>query len=251
MGVLCAECRQGISARLDGEDDPRTRAALDAHLISCPACRRWQDNAARVTRLARTGVAQPTPDLVDAVLARSRVATGVRWRAVLRVTLALIGVSQLVLFMTQVVNEGDSGGSTRMDGGSLLHFTHESAAWNIAVGIGFIWIAWKVGRAAGLVPTLTAFVAVLILLTGWDIGHGQVGLTRLSAHVLLLVGYVIVLVLAAPAAGGGAFHLLRRGRDRDDPSWPVIPRMRGWEPAGPQDRSGPAGARASTKHDAA
>ncbi|MPZ00017.1 MAG: hypothetical protein GEU97_18905 [Actinophytocola sp.] len=67
--MTCEECREQLSARLDGEETPCLRADVDAHLAACDACREWQDAAARVTRLARMAVARPGPDLVDAVLA--------------------------------------------------------------------------------------------------------------------------------------------------------------------------------------
>jgi hypothetical protein len=42
---------------------------VDAHLKTCAACRRFANDAAHVTRLARTAVAAPEPDVVAAVLA--------------------------------------------------------------------------------------------------------------------------------------------------------------------------------------
>jgi len=59
--VDCAGCRAELSARLDGADDPRVLARVDAHLAGCPACARWLDDAAAVTRLARLGLAVPAP----------------------------------------------------------------------------------------------------------------------------------------------------------------------------------------------
>ncbi len=44
------------------------RAAIDAHLASCAACRWFADEAARVTRLARTAVATQEPDITLKVL---------------------------------------------------------------------------------------------------------------------------------------------------------------------------------------
>lgn len=211
--MLCAECRHELSARLDGEDAADARAAVDAHLTACPSCRDWHEAAARVTRFARTGLAQSTPDLVDAVLAQSPGRAKRRWRTVLRVALALIGLGQLAMALIQILGDGESGRGGRMNGASLVHFAHESAAWNIALGIGFVWIAWRVTRAAGLVPTLTAFVGMLVLLTSLDIAHSRVDPTRLSMHALVLAGYLVVLLLTAPRFGSGGF---RPGVRRDE-----------------------------------
>jgi predicted anti-sigma-YlaC factor YlaD len=214
MGVLCADYREELSARLDGEDDPRARPGVDAHLETCAVCRAWFDDAARITRMARTGPAQRTPDLVDAVGAHAPVPPA-RWlRRVLRALLVLAGAGQLVLAGVQIVPDGVRDEGAAMDGASLLHFAHESAAWNLALGVGFLWVAWRVARAPGLVPTLTAFVVVLSALTGLDFAAGHVDLARLSSHALVLIGYAAVLALTARTTGGDGFfpHAGRRGQ---------------------------------------
>jgi predicted anti-sigma-YlaC factor YlaD len=249
MVVLCADCREELSARLDGEDDPRARAGVDAHLDACPACRAWFDDAARITRLARTGPAQPTPDLVDAVRAHAPVPRRMWLRLALRLLLALVGAGQLLLAGVQIVGDGSHGGGTGMDGATLLHFAHESAAWNLALGVGFVWVAWRVARAPGLVPTLTAFVVVLTALTGLDFASGHVDLARLLSHGLVLVGYAAVLALTARATGGdGFFPYARRPEDDTRPAddgQTVTARH-----AGSDDRDG-ADLRPTAYHDAA
>jgi hypothetical protein len=59
----CIQCREALSARLDGEESGAESGAVDAHLAICVACCRFADDAARVTRLARTAVAIPAPDV--------------------------------------------------------------------------------------------------------------------------------------------------------------------------------------------
>lgn len=61
--VDCTQCKEALSAQLDGEESPAERGAIDAHLAICGACRWFADEAARVTRLARTTVVTQTPDV--------------------------------------------------------------------------------------------------------------------------------------------------------------------------------------------
>lgn len=186
--MRCEECREDVSAQLDGERPEHAAPDVQAHLDSCPDCRQWAEDAALVTRLARTELARPAPDVTDRVLAQAPARRRVHLDLVLRIVLVLIGVSQLGLGLAQILGR---------DGGHhVIHFGHESAAWNIALGVGFAWIGWRVTRAAGLVPTLTAFILVLSTLSVLDLAAGHVDLGRLSTHALVLLGYVVVLVLA-------------------------------------------------------
>ncbi|MGH3843942.1 MAG: zf-HC2 domain-containing protein [Pseudonocardiaceae bacterium] len=57
----CIQCREALSAALDGEDEGAEPGAIDAHLATCAACGRFADEAARVTRLARTTLVEQTP----------------------------------------------------------------------------------------------------------------------------------------------------------------------------------------------
>ncbi|HWE89548.1 MAG TPA: zf-HC2 domain-containing protein [Pseudonocardiaceae bacterium] len=249
--MRCTDYRQELSARLDSEDDPDLRVAVDTHLASCPECRQWYEDAARVTRRARMDVVHPAPDLAAAVLARSPVNRRSRWRLVLRAALALVGLGQVALSLAQVLSDGEGGGGAELNGASVLHMAHESAAWNIALGIGFVWIAWRVASAGSLVPTLSAFLTVLTVLTALDVIDGQVAVARLSSHILVLIGYVIMLTLVGPRVGSGGFW--PRSRVRDD-SWPAeFSGSPGGRHSKPQDEVSDAGSglRPSARHDAA
>jgi Putative zinc-finger len=61
--VDCTQCREALSAWLDGEESAAERGAIDVHLASCAECRWFADEAAHVTRLARTAVATQEPDV--------------------------------------------------------------------------------------------------------------------------------------------------------------------------------------------
>jgi predicted anti-sigma-YlaC factor YlaD len=199
--VRCDGYREALSARLDAEQLPPDRVSdLDAHLASCPACRRWQDDAAAVTRRFRTGPAAAGVDVTGAVLP----AAPGRWRARLVITLRLVlggfGLAQLALGLVQVtaLQAMEAGGlhDSPVDGATPGHLWHESAAWNIAIGAAFLWVAARRGGAAGIVPILSVFIGVLVLLSVSDLATGRVEAARLVSHGFVVTGYLAVLALS-------------------------------------------------------
>jgi predicted anti-sigma-YlaC factor YlaD len=197
--VRCEECRDALSARLDGEDDPAERPAVDAHVAECEECRHWSEEAAAVTRLIRLRAVTSEFTIPDTVLdaapgpGRRRLAGG------LRVALGVLGFAQFTLGMAQV-SAFSAVGHDHAAGGAVTsaHLWHESAAWNVALGAGFGWIAVRRSRPSGLVPLLTAFVGLLTLLSANDLWIGQVDNTRLFSHGLIVAGYLIVVALSRP-----------------------------------------------------
>ncbi|MFC3505553.1 zf-HC2 domain-containing protein [Micromonospora krabiensis] len=196
----CEQWREILSAQLDGEATAAEQVGVEAHLDGCAGCRDWLDRAARVTRRSRLSVLGPAPDLAPAILAALPApAPARRSRArvvlTLRTLLGLIGALQLVLGLAQV---GRSPGAAHSHAGVLAsgHLWHESAAWNIAVGAGFLFVAARRTPPTGLVPMLSAFVGMLALLSVNDLLLGRVDLTRLVSHGFLLGGYLVVIALS-------------------------------------------------------
>jgi predicted anti-sigma-YlaC factor YlaD len=250
--MACERWRELLSAQLDGEDDPADRPLVDQHLAGCADCRQWLDRAAEVNRLTRTRPVIPAPDLTEAIMAavsaparprrstarpRRSTARPGRSTAGLYVALAVVGAVQLILGLTQV-GGGAAGGHvhTGLDA-TPGHLWHESAAWNVAVGAGYLFIALRRSRPTGLVPMLTAFVGMLLLLSVNDLSAGRVDGTRLVSHGFVLAGYLLVVTLArltpGPAEPPGARD--SQGRpDRgwrarfgaDEPTVPVAPKLR-------------------------
>ncbi|GAA1854115.1 zf-HC2 domain-containing protein [Asanoa iriomotensis] len=196
-----------LSARLDGEDAPGERELTENHLAGCAGCTAWLDAAAAVTRLARTAPVPPARpiDLSAVELGQpaepkakrtSRLAIG------LRVGLAAVGLIQFLLGAAQVagLGRGDHAHDAVLGSG---HLWHESAAWNLAIGAGFAFVALRRTRPTGLLPTLTAFVAVLTLLSASDIIAGRVEPGRLASHGFLVAGWLITLALSRPALDPG------------------------------------------------
>ncbi len=224
----CEQWREILSAQLDGEETAAERAAAQGHLDECAKCRAWFATAAAVTRRVRTRLVTDVPDRTDAILAAigGAAAAGAtvdagavadatpptrrsRWRphlpgrgtlvVGLRAALGLLGAVQLVLGLAQV-GRGATADHLHAAG---QHLWHESAAWNVAVGAGFLFVAVRRSPPAGLLPMLSAFVGTLLLLSVNDLATGSVGTERLVSHGFLVIGYLITVLLSRPGLRPG------------------------------------------------
>lgn len=206
--VTCAECREALSAQLDGEHTAVPLGALDQHLALCAQCREFADGAARITRLARTGIADAGPDLVDAVLAAAPPPRVITLTRVARALLAVLAVGQMGLSLGSLLAVSQAGAAVHagmsVAGATMAHMSHETAAWNLAIGAGFLWVAMQSStRSAGLVPLLGAFVGVLTLLSAVDLVAGRVEVVRLLSHSLIVLGLALVVLLDRRRRSGG------------------------------------------------
>ncbi|WP_433552498.1 zf-HC2 domain-containing protein [Micromonospora zamorensis] len=221
----CEQWREVLSAQLDGEETAAELTAVQGHLDGCADCRAWFTAAAAVTRRIRTRLVTDVPDRTEAILAAIAAAPAHRpwWRrsglvargrsvaglraafgrgrlvAGLRAALGLLGAVQLVLGLAQV-GRGAAADHLHPTG---QHLWHESAAWNVAVGAGFLFVAVRRSPPAGLLPMLSAFVGTLLLLSVNDLATGSVGGERLVSHGFLVVGYLITVLLSRPGLRPG------------------------------------------------
>jgi predicted anti-sigma-YlaC factor YlaD len=195
--MQCSTFREAISARLDGEPLGMSSRELDEHLAACPGCTVWAADAARVTRRARLAAAPAVPDLTAAVLgalprelpgaaaaARARLAD-----SALRLALVAVGVAQAVLAWPVLMS-----GAGAMS--APVHMAHETGAWNLGVAAAFLAVAAGPRLAAGALPFLGSFAALLLPVTVADLGAGHVHAERAVAHLLLLAGVLLVSALA-------------------------------------------------------
>jgi predicted anti-sigma-YlaC factor YlaD len=123
------------------------------------------------------------------------------WATLLFLTLAGVGAVQLILGLTQI-----GGGVTGAHVHAGLdatpgHLSNESAAWNVSLGAGYLFIALRRTRPSGLVPMLTAFVGMLLLLSLNDLTGDRVDGTRLISHGFVILGYLLVVALAKVPGG--------------------------------------------------
>ncbi len=122
----------------------------------------------------------------------------------LRVLLAFAGFAQLVLAGLSLATAGSLAG----------HATREVGIFELALAVGFLVVAWRPGRAGGLLP-VAAVVALLATATSLaDVAAGTTSLAQEVGHLLQLVGTGALWALdrrhgrAAP----------RRGVNRAEPS---------------------------------
>ena len=193
--MRCAACREAVSAGLDGESPGIPQQWVDEHLAGCAACRGWAEAAAEVTRRARLTPVVAVPDVTAAVLAQLPGARARRrprsWaEAGLRVALLLTGLGQLVLGIPSLEGAGHAGMAMP------VHLSHETGAWNLALAACFLGVAALPRLAAGSLPFLLPFTALLSWVTVGDLQAGHVTGNRAGAHLLLVAGAVLVSVLA-------------------------------------------------------
>lgn len=188
----CLTCRESLSARLDGEPEPAPAARVDAHLVTCGACQAWLRRAEDLGRLLRVRPAVPVPDLTEAILAAApmiepRQGWGVRG------ALVCVAVAQIALGLSQLV--GVSSTAMHLTHGTAGHLFNESTAWNLALGIGMLWAAFRPRATTGLVPMLTGFLVVLLAYSAHDLLTGAAPVSRVLGHGLLLVGLILMIIV--------------------------------------------------------
>ncbi|MEU0791110.1 zf-HC2 domain-containing protein [Amycolatopsis sp. NPDC005961] len=181
----CALFRESLSAAMDGETGPLPEAEVERHLRGCGACRAWQDQARRLRR-SMLRQAPAVPDLTTAILERAPLPSREKWAA--RVALGLVGLVQSGLGFAEFLVPGDTHAGA-------VHLSNESAAWNLALGIGLLWAALRPRTAGAQLPLVAGFALVLGVASVIDVSDGQVGAGRLLTHSLLVVGLVLMFVV--------------------------------------------------------
>lgn len=242
----CDTCREALSARMDGEPEPVPAERTDRHLRDCPECRDWQRRAAALTRTLRVRSVDPVPDVTERVLARARpprrVPAGRAWWC--RLALAGVALAQLWLGVDQLLGAGTGMSHPMSLPGMGAHLFDESTAWNLALGLGMLWVAVRVRAAAGMLAVLAGFLLVLTAFCVHDLAAGEVTVARVASHGLLVVGLAMVwLVQRATRDGTGwpgrptvsdtGADPVTRGADPPDPAAGDEPRDGRWRPLRP------------------
>jgi predicted anti-sigma-YlaC factor YlaD len=187
--MRCDRFREAASARLDGEPIGLSATSLDQHLVACPDCAGWLDEATRLTRQARLSPVD-VPDLTDDIMAGVvlPVRRVMRRRSLLRVGLGAVALAQLAISIPALSGAGVGIAMSE-------HAAHEGAAWNLAIGVALLAAALAPRRAAGLVPFLATFLLVLTVLSIHDVAAGTVTADRLLTHLAAVLGLLLLLAI--------------------------------------------------------
>lgn len=187
--MTCERWQQAVSARLDGEDPGVVDALLDAHVAACAQCRQFAAAADRLDVMVAASSGWDAPDRSADILAALRAERQAHRRRgapdrLPRVALGLVGVAQLV---TSVPYLWSLGGG---------HSVRDLAAFQLALGVGFVVAAIRPETAAGLRPTAVALVAILAVVVVGDIAAGEVAAAAETIHVTEVVGVALLWLLA-------------------------------------------------------
>jgi predicted anti-sigma-YlaC factor YlaD len=196
--MTCFQIHQAISARLDGEDPGLDESVLYAHLAGCADCRAFAHEAEGLHRSVRLAPAPAIPDLTPSILTaigeeerRSGRDTQIGDSQIaLRWILLAIGLAQIVVAVPALVFGADAG--------LPVHAARHIGSFDVAIGVGFLYAAWKPSRIPGLLPIVAALVACLMVSSFLDVVSGNTKALGEVQHVLDLAGLVVVWLLSRP-----------------------------------------------------
>ena len=77
-----------------------------------------------------------------------------------------------------------------------VHLAHETGAWNLGLAVAFLAVAAAPRLAAGALPFLGTFTALLVTVTLADLRAGHVPADRAAVHLLLIAGLALVATVA-------------------------------------------------------
>jgi predicted anti-sigma-YlaC factor YlaD len=194
------QIRHALSARLDGEDPGLDEATVYGHLATCAGCRAYAHDTEELHRAVRLSPAPEIPDLTPGILAAIGADTRTeRWAAedsdtqhALRWILLAIAISQIAIAIPALLFGSDAG--------LPVHTARHIGSFDVALGVGFFYAAWKPSRIPGLLPVVAALVVCLVGSSLLDVAAGNTAALGEAQHVLDFVGLAVVWLLSRPAA---------------------------------------------------
>ncbi len=193
--MTCMQIHQAISARLDGEDPGLDDATVYAHLASCAECRAFAHQADALHRRVRLAPAPSVPDLTPRILtavgAEETNTAEPDTNLALRWILVAIAMAQIAVAIPALVFGSDAG--------LPVHTARHIGSFDVALGVGFLFAAWKPSRISGLLPVVVALVVCLVASSFLDVADGSTKVLGEAHHVLDFVGLAVVWLLSRPA----------------------------------------------------
>ena len=188
------QIRHAISARLDREDPGLDEAVVDAHLVGCTECRAFAHDAEGLHRSLRLSPAPPIPDLTPDILAaigvETRDADASDTNRALRWILVAIAIAQIAVAIPALVFGSDAG--------LPVHAARHIGSFDVALGVGFLYAAWKPSRIPGLLPVVAALVVCLVGSSLLDVAAGNTAAWGEVQHVFDFAGLAVVWLLSRP-----------------------------------------------------
>jgi predicted anti-sigma-YlaC factor YlaD len=188
----CNRIRQAISARLDGEAADIDPAVLRSHLSACAGCRDYEHRAEEFHRAVRLAPAPAIPDNTPHILAAIGAEAGGRddTQLALRWVLVVLALVQIAVAIPALVLGSDA---------SLpVHSARHIGSFEVALGVGFLYAAWRPSRISGLLPVLVALVVCLLASSVLDIAAGNTAAISEAQHATDFAGLVVVWLLSRP-----------------------------------------------------
>jgi copper transport protein len=187
--VRCSQAREALSAWYDGERAEAAPSAVAGHVAACDRCSAFQRS---LGALADLTVADIVTDAAPSDSAPSDLArAGIGWRrlsrpavrSALRLLVVLAGLGSLVPAVADALGRD--------------HEVHEAFAFTAAVSVALLCAAVRPHLARGYVPVIGVASALLVLTGAVDVDEGRVGFAHESRHLGVLVGFVLLVLLAA------------------------------------------------------
>ena len=210
----CADYRDALSARVDGELAMSEAEALERHLKLCAACCCWAEAVEALARWSNIAAREPAPDLSQSILSalddrahRRRVAgrparaatpatLGARRTAwlesptgVSRLGLVLVGLIQLCYAVPGLLL-GD-------DAGAPVHIAREQGSWGAALAVALLVAAWRPHHVEGLLPFVGALAIGLAATAVIDIAAGDTSSVREVSHAAAIIALGLLWSLRA------------------------------------------------------
>jgi predicted anti-sigma-YlaC factor YlaD len=183
----CAWARDAASAAADDELGVAEAEQLAEHIAGCAACAEFARRVAVITRTSRIRVAHTDPVFVARVMATAHPARLGRggW---MRPSVVWCGL--LVAFHNfepLVFGEVD---------GVQSHLARHAGASGAALALCLLFVAWRPHRAHGLLPFVSALVALTLFGTLLDSAAGVTHAWDEVAHLAEVTGLVLLWLMA-------------------------------------------------------
>lgn len=186
--IACDQFREEVSARFDGEPATLTDENLRSHVAECESCAEWEPRFVATARRLRVRPVVAPPDITDAVLTAMASRTDRVWR----IALIALGALQIVLGLSQFFFAGWGHAGHDLGADWSSHLFDEGAAWNVAIGAGFVWAGRRSDRDGSLLAPFGVFSILITILVIRDLVLGVVPPSRVLSHLPLLIGTALL-----------------------------------------------------------